>query len=135
LFGFQFGSVVGGYVYNEWRPMPEGPGVLPSPGIVANEEGLDSLSRDSGGFIFVEDTIKPTQAYKLPDERLKLLTARGRQIYKAIIEYYLVTVTSSQRDLGIDVSGAIRTKLPSAMLAYPRKFPACQPLNHAMPAP
>jgi hypothetical protein len=132
LFGFQLGSIIGGHVHNELGPLPDGPGVIPSASIVANEEGLDSLSRESGGFIFVEDTINPVQPYKLTDERLRLLRSRGRQIYKAVIEYYLVTATFQQKDFSIDLSDAVRAKLPSAVLAYPRKFPACIPVNHSM---
>ena len=132
LFGFQLGSVIGGYVHNELGPLPGGPGLIPSASLVANEEGLDSLSRESGGFLFVEDTINPMQPYKLTDERLRLLRSRGRQIYKAVIEYYQVTTTFQQKDFSIDLSDAVRAKLPSAMLAYPRKFPACIPVNHPM---
>jgi hypothetical protein len=72
------------------------------------------------------------QPYKLTDERLRLLRSRGRQIYKAVIEYYQVTTTFQQKDFSIDLSDAVRAKLPSAMLAYPRKFPACIPVNHPM---
>jgi hypothetical protein len=135
LFGFQLGGIVSGFIHEEWTPLPGGPGVRPSASMVANREGLDSLSRESGGFIFVEDTSSPVQAYKLTDERLKLIKGRGRQLYKAAAEFYLLTATSFAKDFSIDVSDEVRKQLPAAMVAYPRWSPACPAAGAGNPIP
>jgi hypothetical protein len=129
LFGFQLGPLIAG----SWIP-----GRFPSQsslGILSgNYESLQSLTRESGGFDYVENTVDLDKTYVLTDERLQVLKGGGRQIYRAIAEYYLVTVEAPHKDFVIDLSDKIRTKLPNATVVYPRKTISCAPTADSGPA-
>jgi hypothetical protein len=124
VFGFQLGPIVAGFYGTGVAPLPGRPGFIPSAYVSPNEESLNALSSQTGGFIFIEDTDSSTRIYKLLPERLGLLRQGGKQIYKAIKEYYLLTI-SSPDTFEIDVSGAVRAAMPKVLVTYPRKKNYC----------
>ena len=119
LFGFQLGELVAGYYGAGVAPLPDGPGFIPSAHITPNDESLDSLSRQTGGFIFIEPTDDPLRKYELTPQRLAALRSGATQIYKAIREYYSLTI-ESKAGFKVDVSEEVRSKLPRVNVAYPR---------------
>ena len=120
LFGFQLGEIVAGYYGTGVAPLPDGPGFIPNAHITPNDESLDSLSRQTGGFVFIEPTDDPLRRYELTPQRLAALDSGATQIYKAIREYYFLTLESHD-GFEVDVSEAVRSKLPKVSVAYPRK--------------
>jgi hypothetical protein len=120
LFGFQFGEIVAGTYGVGVAPLPGGPGFIPSAYVTPNRESLNSLSIQTGGLVFIEPTDDPLRTYKLTPERLAVLENAGKQVYKAIREYYVLTL-ASRDSFEIDVSELVRAKIPNIAVTYPRK--------------
>lgn len=86
-------------------------------------DGARTLSKLSGGQTFLEDT--EGKQYRLTDDRLKRLRYYGGQMYKAVTEYYVLTLESAGRDLIIGLAPPIQSMHPFGFLFYPRDSPPC----------
>lgn len=137
LFGFQLGPVLAGYYDTSLIFLPGG--VIRPSAIMPNEESLFALASGAGGFAFVENAEgHPRRAYKLTQERLHFLTKSAGQIYKAVIEYYLLRLETPKRGLVVDLADPIGKQFPKAEVIYPRYLPGCSPRsdagkNHQLP--
>ena len=124
LFGFQLGTWYTGVYSSEIAPTVGGFRITPT--LDPNHESIFNLADETGGFAILENTEgSPQQTYKLTDERLRYLVKYAGQLYKGITNYYRIRLASSPENLAIDLSEAVRMKVPKARVIYPRKISGC----------
>jgi hypothetical protein len=124
LFGFQLGTWYTSVSSSEIAPTVGGFRITPT--IDPDHESIFNLADETGGFAILENTEgSPQQTYKLTDERLRYLVKYAGQLYKGITSYYRIRLAYSPENLTIDLSEAVRTKVPKARVIYPRKISGC----------
>jgi hypothetical protein len=57
----------------------------------------------------------------LTDERLQQLDKFGSQLYKGVVEYYCIRLIAAPEGFAIDLTDAVRRKLPKAHMFYREK--------------
>jgi len=126
VFGCLMGQFVAGYIDSMPPGMaPQSPGILNSPNISPNLDNIYAWARDTGGFVFHENTEAPWKEFKLTDESMKRVKYLSEQTYKAVTECYLVEIESPSRELTIDLADPVRAQVPAATVLYPRLLPEC----------
>lgn len=119
-----------GTVYSEIRTGPRG-GLSASSTMVPNGESLDALTWNSGGYLIEEDTKNPVKEYKLTSDHLNELQKKGWRMYVAALEVYRVQVKLSTAltqpiEWHLDLSEAVRKRIPLAKTLYLRRLLPCQ---------
>ncbi len=102
-------------------------GLPPGSAIPLLTEGnITRLAEESGGFAFLENTEgDPWRQYKLTDERKLEIKRLAGQLYKGIIEYYVVRANSPAPEFQLDLADPVRKDLPNARVVYPRSLARC----------
>jgi hypothetical protein len=97
---------------------------------IANEESLDALTWNSGGYLVVEEMKNPKKEYKLTSDHVKELQNEGSRMYRAAVEVYRVHAKPPGKltksiEWQLDLSEPIRKLVPHAKLLYPRLLQSC----------
>lgn len=129
LFSFLLGPLMAGTSFFSMGGAPGRPamnGVM-----VANEENLDALTWNSGGYLVVENTKNELREYKLTDEHLEALRRESWQMYGAVAEFYRVLLippanSGNHEKWSLELSESIRKRVPQAKVLFPRELPACR---------
>jgi hypothetical protein len=129
LFGFQLGPFFAGSYNTYLSTTPFGQLSLTG-WFDPNRENLFALSRYTGGFVALENAEgDPQKAYQLTDQRLHAIRHAAQQEYKAIVEFYIIKIEGSPKNLEIDLAESIRRELPKAEVIYPRNSQNCSQVS------
>jgi hypothetical protein len=123
LFSFAFGPILAGTYMG---PLQPGDGWA----FIKNEENLNSLTWNSGGYMVVEDAGDPWKEYKLTDAHLKEVLETAARMYIAIAAFYRMSVRvpaglKHREPWKLDLTADARNKVPYAYVAYPRFLEPC----------
>jgi len=100
--------------------------VLIDPTFSPNREDEGSLSWGSGGYSVQVDVVGAGQwEQQLTDKKLEALKTAASRMQSAITEYYRLIVDSSPAQITLGLAAGLKSKVPNAMVIYPRQLPAC----------